>query len=207
MMKKYLLILAPAFALASCTSNPSEKKSEISEPKIEASNLVLQDTAEVKQTTSENSIKDSVKVATLKPALDPKKVNGGEIALAFMEGYMRFSNSMRPGSESSEIGQIEWVQQCQLVTRSFKTIHQNIYDEAEKADPEYGLDFDPIFNAQDNPEKGFIITNVDGNYISLQGTDMPQFEVVVNVKQERGKWLVDGAGVVNIPEEKRAFVD
>lgn len=67
-----------------------------------------------------------------------------------------------------------------------------------------GLDFDPIFDAQDFPDEGFIILSHDSSgYVTLQGKDWPEFTVVAKVAWENNTWLVDGTGVINIPEEKR----
>ena len=79
-------------------------------------------------------------------------------------------------------------------------------DSAQKKDPELGLGSDPIFDDQDFPEKGFSIVKVDtpSAYVTVAGNDWKDFELVLKVEQENNKWLVDGAGVINIPDDKRA---
>jgi hypothetical protein len=79
-------------------------------------------------------------------------------------------------------------------------------DSAQKKDPELGLDSDPVFDAQDFPEKGFSILKVDtlSQYVTVVGNDWKEFELVLKVERENNKWLVDGAGVINIPDDKRA---
>lgn len=69
-----------------------------------------------------------------------------------------------------------------------------------------GLGFNPIFDAQDFPEKGFELIDCDTRlgYVTVKGIDWPDFFVVLRVVQQDKKWLVDGAGVVNIPVGKRA---
>jgi hypothetical protein len=91
-----------------------------------------------------------------------------------------------------------------------KTLKQNRYknllDSGQKKDPELGLNSDPIFDSQDFPEKGFSILNADtlNGYVTVVGNDWKEFQLVLKIKQEHNKWLVDGAGLINIPEEKRA---
>ena len=69
-----------------------------------------------------------------------------------------------------------------------------------------GLDFDPIFDAQDFPDKGFELVSSDKNsgYITVKGKDWPEFVLVIRIVYLDNKWLVDGSGIINIPESKRA---
>jgi hypothetical protein len=100
----------------------------------------------------------------------------------------------------------EWIKQNSLLTDNFKNRYKGLLDSAQKKDPEIGLDFDPIFDAQDFPEKGFSIVKIDtlSRYVTVAGNDWKDFELVLKVEQEHNKWLVDGAGVINIPDDKRA---
>jgi hypothetical protein len=102
---------------------------------------------------------------------------------------------------------MNWIQKNELLTDSFKKNYKNLVDSAKKADPEMGLDFDPIFDAQDFPDKGCELLNCDQNtgYITVKGKiDWPEFNLVLKVVSQNGKWLVDGCGAINIPENKRA---
>ncbi|MEA5097662.1 MAG: hypothetical protein VB032_03915, partial [Burkholderiaceae bacterium] len=79
--------------------------------------------------------------------------------------------------------------------------YKKIIADAFKNDPEMGLGADPIFDAQDYPDQGFKVLscNEKSNYVTLQGVDWQDFRVVVKtIKTEKG-WLVDGAGIINIP--------
>jgi hypothetical protein len=40
--------------------------------------------------------------------------------------------------------------------------------------------------------------------VTVVGNDWKEFELVLKVERENNKWLVDGAGVINIPDDKRA---
>lgn len=74
-------------------------------------------------------------------------------------------------------------------------------DEGWKEDPEVGLGYDPILSAQDYPDKGFEFDSIDqnNNCVFLKGKGEAQFKVVVRVVEKNSKWLVDGAGIVNMP--------
>lgn len=93
-----------------------------------------------------------------------------------------------------------------LVTIGFKTEFKKIIDDALKQDPELGLDADPIFDAQDYPDKGFELDTFDEktNYITLKGKDWSEFKLTLKMLEQNGNWLVDGCGIINIPANKRA---
>lgn len=123
------------------------------------------------------------------------------VALNFINDYTKFCTKTDQRSIEAE-----WVKQNSLLTDSFKNRYKDLLDSAQKKDPELGLGSDPIFDAQDFPEKGFSILRVDtlNQYVTVVGNDWKEFELVLKVEQENNKWLVDGAGVINIPDDKRA---
>jgi hypothetical protein len=122
-------------------------------------------------------------------------------ALTFINGYIENVNKMKQA-----VGIIEWVNSNKLSTDGFKRELKRIIEEAYKNDPELGLDADPILDAQDNPDKGFVVESFDdkSNYLIVQGVDWPDFKLTMKIKNENGIWLVDGCGMINIPNEKRA---
>lgn len=69
-----------------------------------------------------------------------------------------------------------------------------------------GLDSDPILDAQDFPDKGFELVNCDSTagFVTIRGKEWKDFILTVKVVDQNNKWLVDGAGVINIPVTKRA---
>ena len=71
-------------------------------------------------------------------------------------------------------------------------------------DPIEGFDSDPIVDAQDFPDKGFSILKQDPNtgYVTMVGNGWKDFTVVLRIVHINNKWLVDGAGTINIPESK-----
>ncbi len=120
-----------------------------------------------------------------------------EVAIMFINDYIAFCNV-----RNSSISRIEWIENRTDVTTEFKTELKKITEKAEKEYPEFGLDFDPIIDAQDHPKK-FKIDNKDSKYLIVKGTDWSSFRVILKLKFDLNKWLVDGSGVINIPKDKQ----
>lgn len=123
-----------------------------------------------------------------------------ENALLFINSYVDNCNKMK-----ESIGIVEWANSNKLTTQSFKTELKRIMDEAYKLEPEIGLDADPIFDAQDYPDKGFELDSLDykTNYIVVKGKDWPDFKLTIKMIQYNNDWLVDGCGIINLPTDKR----
>lgn len=119
------------------------------------------------------------------------------IALNFINDYLDYSNDL-----DSETGLITWITSRTDITNEFKIELKRILDEAEKNDPELGLGFDPIIDAQDNPDK-FVLDKTDSEFLIVKGKDWPDFRLTLKVKFIDNKWLVDGAGIINVPKNKR----
>ena len=77
------------------------------------------------------------------------------------------------------------------MTDKFKTTYRNLLDSARKADPELGLDFDPIFDAQDFDDKGFSIMTADTNtgYVTVIGNKWKEFTLVLKVVFQDNKYF------------------
>jgi hypothetical protein len=122
------------------------------------------------------------------------------VALTFINDYTKMCTSPQRTTTA------EWIKQNSLLTDNFKNRYKTLSDSAQKKDPELGLGSDPIFDAQDFPEKGFSLLKIDTlkRYVTVAGNDWKEFELVLKVAQQNNKWLVDGAGVINIPGDKRA---
>lgn len=123
-----------------------------------------------------------------------------EKALTFLNSYVDNCNKMK---ESTEV--VEWVNLSMLTTNAFRTELKRVMDEAYKLEPEMGLDADPIFDAQDYPEKGFELDSFDSktNYVVVKGKNRPDFKLTLKMVFENNDWLVDGCGIINIPIDKR----
>lgn len=132
--------------------------------------------------------------------LEEKKGNlPVDIALDFINSYIDNLNKM-----NTSIGTVEWVNSNNLTTNRFKTALKKLVDEAYKTDPEMGLDADPILDAQDYPDKGFELESFDHetNFIVVKGKDWPDFKLTIKMVLENGNWLVDGCGIINIPDDR-----
>ncbi len=118
------------------------------------------------------------------------------VALTFINGYVVNCNKVKQAMDI-----VKWVNSSKLVTKEFQLALKKIMDEAHKADPILGLDFDPLFNAQDYPDKGFVLDSIDntGNYLTLKGKDWEQFKIHIKLVNDNQQWLVGGCGIVNMP--------
>ena len=121
------------------------------------------------------------------------------IALKFINLYVDNCNKMK-----ASVGIIEWVNSNNLTTSHFKIELKSILDEANKIDPDMGLDVDPIFDAQDYPEKGFELESFNDktNFIIVKGKNWPDFKLTLKMVLENNNWLVDGCGIINISKDK-----
>lgn len=149
------------------------------------------------ETTANNETEQETQQEVTVPAADDKVQN----ALSFANAYVENCNQM-----SQALDVVEWANANELATSNFKSALKTMVDEAFAADPEMGLDADPILDAQDYPENGFELESNDenSNYLTVKGIDWPEFKLTLKMSEENGKWLVDGCGMVNIPDEKRA---
>jgi len=144
-----------------------------------------------------------LKIPTYKISVQPTEViqeKPIDKALTFLNSYVDNCNKMK-----ESIGVVEWVNSNKLTTNTFRTELKRILDEAYKLEPEIGLDADPIFDAQDFPEKGFELESFDSktNYIVVKGKNRPDFKLTIKMVMENNDWLVDGCGMINIPNDKR----
>lgn len=124
-----------------------------------------------------------------------------DVALRFINSYAEYCEKLM----TKEAVDSNWIYNNKLLTESFKGKYKSIIDSAFAEEPELGLDADPIFDAQDYPNKGFEMIATDKNgFVTVRGKDWKEFVVVLKVISQDGKWLVDGAGTINIPIAKRA---
>ena len=76
-----------------------------------------------------------------------------QVALKFINDYCEFCNQQLKKNKSILSTDV-WIAKNNLLSISFKKSYKGLVDAAKKEDPELGLDFDPIFDAQDFPERG-----------------------------------------------------
>jgi len=122
-----------------------------------------------------------------------------DIALQFINAYTEW---ITQNPDSVDV----WIIRSPLVTDQFKSAYKNLMDSALRAAPEIGLGFDPILDAQDYPDKGFEIIHRDSTseFVTVRGIDWPEFLLVLKLANHENKWQVDGSGVINMPENRRA---
>lgn len=145
------------------------------------------------------SISCGTKTNDKAPQPDSSQLPDASVAVKFINDYVSFISK-----SGFEEGAVTWVRGKERVTEDFKNALRKLIEEAYREDPEMGLDFDPILNAQDYPEGAFVLSTSDPDgYVTVQGKDQPEFKVVVKLKLIGNKWMVDGAGAINIPEEKQ----
>lgn len=123
------------------------------------------------------------------------------IALKFINDYTDNCNKMKDAIEI-----MEWVNANALASDAFKRELKVILDKANALDPDYGLGFDPIFDAQDFPDDGFQLARFDTttNNVVVEAKSWDGFEITMKMKNLNNNWLVDGCGVINIPESKQS---
>jgi hypothetical protein len=119
----------------------------------------------------------------VKPSFNP------QVAVKFINDYIKIIDSRKTNTQ-------EWIKNNQLLTNRFKA-------EYNKSVNGYS---DPILDAQDYPDKGVKIIKSDSTsgYIILQGVDWENFLLTVKIELQDNKWLVEGSGIINIPENKRS---
>jgi len=114
------------------------------------------------------------------------------IAVQFANDYVMYCNQINP-----ELEVLEWIKLRQDVSQDFKTQLKYLLEKAALEDPELGLGFDPILNAQDHPS-GFRFYKAEKGFVYLNGTNSEDFHLTIKMKKVKNRWLVDGAGLVNI---------
>ncbi len=149
--------------------------------------------------TKDKNLKEISSVNKTESTISPRTAKI-DSALKFINDYVANCSKMKKAKST-----IDWVNSNQLTTENFKSELTRIINEANKIDPELGLDFDPIFDAQDFPDKGFELESIDttSNFLIFKGKDQNQFRLTMKIKKENEKWLVDGCGIVNIPKDKQ----
>lgn len=174
---KYILPVVLSLLLLSCESK-KENSTEIATPKADTATITI--------------AKEHVEMAA---KLDP------QVAVDFLNSYIKSCNS---GDENNGI--VEFTQSSPLATDQFKSNLKKLVRDAFAEDPVMGLGFDPLFDAQDYPDKGVELLdfNSETGYLTVKGIKWEDFKVTMKVVEQDGQTMVDGCGVINIPEDKRA---
>jgi len=120
-----------------------------------------------------------------------------KVALNFINVYLNFVNDFK-----TEVKLMDWINNRNDVTVEFKNELKTILVEAYTNNHEDDLGFDPILDAQDSPNK-FELDQTNGEYLIVKGENWPDFRLTLKLKLKDGTCLVDGAGIVNVPENRR----
>lgn len=123
------------------------------------------------------------------------------VALDFINEYTENCNKVI-GDTNNKWNENDWIQNNKSISKEFKLKYTSIIENGFKDNPKRGLDFDPIFDAQDFPDIGFTIYEVDTikHYVKVKGTDWPEFKLTIKVINKNNTTLVDGVGYVNMPK-------
>ncbi|UKN00213.1 hypothetical protein K6119_10760 [Paracrocinitomix mangrovi] len=116
------------------------------------------------------------------------------LGVQFINEYKNFVDT-----NTSVNRKIEWLKNSNFVSDNFLNHLQQMTDSANQIDPFIGLDYDPIFVAQDYPDEGFNLKSTDPktNSMIVQGIDWVDFKIRIRLIENNGEWMVDGAGDVN----------
>ena len=127
------------------------------------------------------------------------------VALNFINEYTTHCNHTVNKTDSID-EMLNWVNKCRLLTTDFKRNYSDLIIKAYKEDPDMCLDFNAIFDAQDYPDKGFDLVSADAKtgYVIVKGKNWPSFQITLRLKYVANRWLVDGAGIINIPQGMRS---
>ncbi len=174
---KYIIPIIVSLLLLSCNST---KEKQTKTPKPDSSINIKKDSVEVEKASAEINT---------------------QIALNFLNSYIDNNNKMKEA-----IGIIEWIKATPFATENLKYELEKKINDAWEKDPELGLGFDPIFDAQDYPNEGVKLLDFDSEtgYLTVSGIKWESFTVTMKIINQNGQTLVDGCGVINIPEDKRA---
>lgn len=134
------------------------------------------------------------------PVQPNPETNPYAFAVDFINDYLAYLASDPSASPQ------DFINSNAYSSESLKQEFARIKAEAEKADPEIGLDFDPIVDAQDYPNDGFEFDSMDTTqeYITVKGKTWKDFKVTIKIINNDGTMWVDGIGVLNIPPDKQA---
>ena len=117
---------------------------------------------------------------------------GTAVAEKFINDYVANCNKM-----NEAVPTLDWIMANPDASPEFKKAAKKLIEDAYKDDPELGLGYDPIFNAQDYPEDGFIISSGEPGKMTAEGKGMENFTVPMSAQKINGRWMVTLCGDIN----------
>lgn len=107
----------------------------------------------------------------------------------------------KPTKGNSDKALMRWVNANRSLTDAFKKALSKAVTDARRADPEMGLDSDPILNAQDYPDKGYRAKDIqvaaDKATVTMEGVDAPDFHISVGLVNDGKNWKINSIGDIN----------
>ena len=120
-------------------------------------------------------------------------------AIQFINEYLREYSKM---TSMDDI--VDWILRTELASESFKQTYYNMITEAYEADPIVGLGYDPVLDGQDSDTEYELVSYDDeSHFLLIRGVNYDYFMTTMKVVEINGKWLVDGSGDINIPENQK----
>jgi len=117
----------------------------------------------------------------------------------YQQYYHDFIQHKPKGDWDSKL--IQWVKDSPYTAASFKKGLAKAMRDATKANPEVGLDADPILAGQDYPEKGYRAKTIqitgDHAAVTMEGIDSRDFHIPLTLVHANGQWLIER--IRNIP--------
>lgn len=115
-------------------------------------------------------------------------------AITFINSYVSFIEG-----NSNEFPPYAWVQKNALLSNEFKAAYKKTIEAGYLEDPELGIGYDPILNAQDIPgSKGYmaISCSPEKHTVELQDKENKAFINAVELTYVDGKWLITSIGSI-----------
>jgi hypothetical protein len=117
-----------------------------------------------------------------------------QAANTFIKDYIKFNDGSFKTTENRDA----WINRNEILTTKFKASYNKIIKDSMKY--EWGLDSDPIFNAQDYPpEYETFSCDEKSNFIILKAVNGERYRILVKVTKSGRGWLIDGINYINIP--------
>lgn len=115
------------------------------------------------------------------------QISAEKTALAFINNYVNYWNE-----NDQEVSLTDWISTQKNATENYKIQVVKLIADADRADLEFDLIEDPIFKAQDYPEKGFELekSEQNGTLITVKGKGWEDYKLKISMVRENGNWMV-----------------
>jgi Protein of unknown function (DUF3828) len=139
------------------------------------------------------------------PAADDRAAVRDVVDRMYRE-YVASLDQRTPDSKTDP--RLAFVKSKPYFSKGFEQALEKLIADALRQEPEMGLDYDPIINGQDLPEKGFRTAAVtlkgDTAVASVGRVGRKSPPLKVRLIRQEGSWLIDGIDTLNAAPEKPA---